>query len=79
MANDDPDIARYFAQGDQFRATVRDAAFDMPAAQTANLVRTTAGGDLSGLDEQAAAVVGWLALVAILDLLDETRSQREGP
>ncbi len=53
---------------------MRDTLDAMPASDKAALIRTCAGGDLTGLDERTALLVGLLAVVAIFDL-SESRGE----
>jgi len=66
----DREVQRLLAHADQTRATMRDTLAAMPAREKASLIRTCARGDLAGLDERAALLVGMLAVVAIFDLIE---------
>jgi len=70
----DREVQRLLAHADQARATMRDTLDAMPASDKAALIRTCAGGDLTGLDERTALLVGLLAVVAIFDL-SESRGE----
>ncbi len=70
----DREVQRLLAHADQARATMRDTLAAMPASDKAALIRTCAAGDLTGLDERTALLVGLLAVVAIFDL-SESRGE----
>lgn len=69
----DREVQRLLAHADQARATVRDTLAAMPTAAKAALIRTCAKGDLAGLDERTALLVGLLAVMAIFDLSEARR------
>ncbi len=70
----DREVQRLLAHADQTRSTMRDTLAAMPAPDKAALIRTCAAGDLAGLDERTALLVGLLAVVAIFDL-SESRGE----
>ena len=66
----DLELARLRSHADQLRSTIRDALRDMDHGTVAELVRTCAKGDLSGMDERTSAIVAWLALVGFFALFE---------
>ncbi len=67
----DLELARLRSHADQLRSTIRDALRDMEPARVAELVRTCAKGDLSGLDERTVAIIAWLGLVGFFGLFEK--------
>jgi hypothetical protein len=66
----DLQVARWKAQADQLRSTVRHALLELGPGPVTELIRTCAVAHPDQLDERMRQLVGWLAIVAVVDLFD---------
>jgi hypothetical protein len=68
----DPKVLRLLACVDQTRAGMRDTVRQMTRREQVDLIKTCAKGELADLDEREMRLVGLLAALCIIELLDRS-------
>ena len=66
----DPELMKFMAHIDQTRATLWEGLKTIEKDDAREIIRTCAKGELSSFDESVALMVGLLAIVGLLGLIE---------